>query len=161
MDGGAFSRFRESFSDFGKRGRLCDPNGYFRYSHKCKLLWKWLGIFAHWSTWREDISIWPENFTRGRETFPDFGKHYPISENAEDHATHMVISDIAANLRFLGITSKFRRTGRIGRETFPSGRKTLRVAGKRFPDFGKRFSWFLKTLHDMRRKGLFPISPQI
>ena len=28
---------------------------------------------------------------------------------------------------------------RLGIETFPSGRETLRVVGKRFADFGKRF----------------------
>ena len=70
--------------------------------------------------------------------FPDFGKRFAISENAEDFATHMVISDISTNLSFLGISSKFWRIGRRGRKTFPSGRETLRKAGKRFPDFWKR-----------------------
>ena len=63
--------------------------------------------------------------------FPDFGNRFPISENAEDFATHMVISDISANLSFLEISSKFGRIGRLGRKTCPSGRG-------RFPDFGKR-----------------------
>ena len=52
----------------------------------------------------------------------------------EDFATHRVISDIPTNLRFYGISSDFWRISRLGMETFPSARETLRMAGKRPSD---------------------------
>ena len=78
----------------------------------------------------------------GGKRFLDRGKHFPIPENAEDFSTHRDIADISTNLSFLGISSEFWPAGRLGRETFPSGRETLRMVGKRFPDFWERFPGF-------------------
>ena len=71
--------------------------------------------------------------------FPDFGEHFPIPENAGVFATHRVISDISTNLSVFGISAILRRTGRLGTKAFPSGRKTLRMAGQRFPIPGSVF----------------------
>ena len=52
----------------------------------------------------------------------------PISENAADFATRRVIAHISENLSFYVVIPKFRRTGRIDRGAFPSGRETLHMA---------------------------------
>ena len=66
-----------AFSDFGKLGGLGDPKGYFRYPRKFKLLGNYLGILAHWPTWRGDISTWPGTLPVDGGRFPDFGKRFP------------------------------------------------------------------------------------
>ena len=45
-------------------------------------------------------------------------------------------------------------------KTLPFGRETLHVAGKRFPDFGKRLL-ISETLKTLRPIWLFPIFPKI
>ena len=75
-----------------------------------------------------------------RHTWP--GSVFPISENVADYATRRVISHISENLSFYVVSPKFRRTGGLDMDAFPSGRETLHMARgvsrfrKRFPRSG-------------------------
>ena len=89
---------------------------------------------------------WPGNVTHCRKTLHMGGNRFRDFENVswflkerKNSRPEMVRSHISANLSFRGIISTFRRSGRIGGETFPFGRKTLHMGGERFLDFGKRF----------------------
>ena len=83
-----------------------------------------------WAACAGDISIWSENDTRGRRAFSRFRK---IRQTWRPKGLF-----ISQNLSLWSIRQKFGRIGRRGKETFPSGRKTLQATGRRSPDFGKR-----------------------
>ena len=84
------------------------------------------------------------------------GKRYEWPVNVfPNFATRMVISDISTNLAFYEISSKYWRFGRLGRDTVPSGRKTLHMAGGAFPDPGTRLSDFGKRDRLCDPKGYF------
>ena len=121
-------------------------------------------IRAHRQTRQETFPYGRETLHRAVKRFHDITDRFRISENATDSQSLMVIyllRNAHPNLSLRGLIPRSGRIGRHTRKTFPSGRETLHMYGKRFSDSGKRCADFGNLTEFATRRIIAKISPNL